>query len=90
MAHDYDRRDRPATGEETADESVEQSDPAASDFSGADDEESAAGSRPELGRVRLLEPRHALEIGRDGRVVASHYHEGRDMWEVLLETYDDE
>ncbi|WP_135852911.1 hypothetical protein [Halorussus salinus] len=93
MAHDYDRRDRPATGEETADEtadeSVAESDPAASDFAGTDDEESPAETRPELERARLLEPRHALEIGRDGRVVGSHYHEGRDTWEILLERYDE-
>ena len=54
--------------------------------SGGDD----ARPRPELRWVQVREPRHALDIGRNGRIVASHYHRGYDAWEVLLETYDGE
>ncbi|UPV74723.1 hypothetical protein M0R89_01310 [Halorussus limi] len=44
---------------------------------------------PELRWVQVREPRRALEIGRNGRIVASEYHEEYDAWEVLLETYDE-
>jgi len=89
MAHDYDRRDRPATGEERAEKRVGESDTAASDSAEFDATGSASETPPELRWAQLLEPRHALEIGQDGRAVASHYHEGRDTWNVLLETYDE-
>ncbi len=89
MAQGHDQRDRSGTGEETTEGNAAESGTAPAAAT-ADGEESVAETRPELGRARLLEPRHALEIGRNGRFVASHYHEGRDTWEVLLETYDDE
>lgn len=57
----------------------------------ASDREGAEGRpRPELRWVQLREPRAAVEIGRNGRILASHYHEGYDAWEVLLETYEGE
>ncbi|UPW00745.1 hypothetical protein M0R88_01260 [Halorussus gelatinilyticus] len=90
MAYGHDQRDRPATGEGTTEGSVAESDAAPSDSAASGDEESADGTPPELRWVQLREPRHALEIGRDGRIVASEYHESRDTWEVLLETYGDE
>lgn len=58
-------------------------------------EEQADGERttrpaPELRWVQLREPRHAVEIGRNGRILDSRFHEGYDAWEVLLETYEGE
>lgn len=57
---------------------------------GAGGEARGEEARPEpaLRRVLLRDPGNALEIGRNDRVVASHYREGADAWEVLLETYD--
>lgn len=46
--------------------------------------------KPELRWVQLREPRHAVEIGRNGRILDHRYHEGYDSWEVLLETYEGE
>ena len=46
--------------------------------------------RPELRWVQLREPLQAIELGRNGRVLATRYHEGYDSWEVLLETYEGE
>ncbi|WP_435175205.1 hypothetical protein [Halorussus sp. AFM4] len=74
------RRDRSPRGE-AADDTAER----------AEAEESGpARPRPELRWVQLREPRHAVELGRNGRVLASHYHAGYDAWEVLLETYEGE
>ena len=55
-------------------------------------EETAAETRPrpELRWVQLREPLQAVELGRNGRVMESYYHEGYDSWEVLLETYEGE
>lgn len=50
----------------------------------------ASRPRPELRWVELREPRDAVGIGTNGRIVASHYHEGYDSWQVLLETYEGE
>ena len=54
------------------------------------DERTAARPRSELRWVQLREPRHAAEIGQNGRVLDSCYHAGYDAWEVLLETYEGE
>ena len=48
------------------------------------------GTPSELRWIQLREPRHALEIGRNGRVLGSHFHERWDAWEVLLETDEGE
>lgn len=59
-----------------------------------DEREEGEGSpsRPqaELRWVQIREPLDAVEIGRNGRVLASKYHEQWDAWEVLLETYEGE
>ncbi|NEU56141.1 hypothetical protein [Halorussus sp. MSC15.2] len=56
------------------------------------DAEAAAETRPqaELRWVQIPNPREAVELGRNGRVVDSRFHAGYDSWEVLLETYEGE
>lgn len=46
--------------------------------------------RPELRWVQLRDAKRPQSLGRNGRVVASYFHEGYDAWEVLLVTYDGE
>lgn len=75
MAKGYDPRDRRATGEGERER---------------EREGEAIRPQPELRWAQLREPKHAVEIGRNGRVLASHYHEGYDAWEMLLETYEGE
>ncbi|MFC4552816.1 MULTISPECIES: hypothetical protein [Halorussus] len=53
-------------------------------------EEAESRPHPELRWVQLRAPREAIELGRNGRVLASHYHAGYDSWEILLETYEGE
>lgn len=53
-------------------------------------EQEPARPDPELRWVQLREPKQAVEIGRNGRVLDSRFHEGYDAWEVLLETYEGE
>lgn len=53
-------------------------------------EEPDSRPRPELRWVQIREPRHAVEIGRNGRIVATRFRRGYDRWEVLLETYEGE
>lgn len=53
-------------------------------------DEEVAHPQPELRWIELRQPRHAVEIGRNGRILASRYHPGYDSWEVLLETYEGE
>ena len=54
------------------------------------EEDAEARPQPELRWVQLQQPRHAIEIGRNGRILDSRYHSGYDSWEVLLETYEGE
>ncbi|MFC4448008.1 hypothetical protein [Halorussus aquaticus] len=56
------------------------------------DAEAAAETRPqaELRWVQIRNPREAVELGRNGRVIDSRFHVGYDSWEVLLETYEGE
>lgn len=75
MVHSPDSDDPAATGESRAE---------------AADEEAPVRPEPELRWTQLREPRQAVEIGANGRILASHYHEGYDAWEVLLETYEGE
>ncbi|WP_128476149.1 hypothetical protein [Halorussus pelagicus] len=56
---------------------------------GENTEKSGVRSRTELRRVQVRQPRHALEIGQNDRIVASHYYKTDDVWDVLLETYDE-
>ena len=49
-------------------------------------DEDAARPQPELRWVRLREPRQAVEVGANGRVLASRYHDDSDSWAILLET----
>jgi hypothetical protein len=83
MSEGHEPRDRPATrengGETEAETEVE---------TAAGDEAGESRPRAELRWVQLREPKHALEIGRNGRVLDSFYHDGDDSWEVLLETYE--
>lgn len=53
-------------------------------------EEPVAHPQPELRWVQLRHPKHAIEIGQNGRILDSRYHSGYDAWEVLLETYEGE
>jgi hypothetical protein len=89
MAERHDPRDRPAVREEGETDSgreADETDP------GKGTEDGNRDSRPQaqLRWVQLREPKHALEIGRNGRVHASHFHERDDSWEVLVETYEGE
>jgi hypothetical protein len=86
MGRSHDARDRSATHEETADETETGSEAEA----GSETGDPKARPQAELRWVQLREPRHAVELGRNGRVLASHFHKGYDSWEVLLETYDGE
>ena len=80
MARGHDPEDR----REQADEEQ------ASPDEKTESEEPATRPQPELRWVQLRKPRHAIEIGRNGRILASKYHERWDAWEVLLETYEGE
>lgn len=55
-------------------------------------EEAATEARPEpeLRWVQIRDPKRMDELGRNGRVVGSFFHEGYDAWEVLLVTYEGE
>ncbi|WP_135824324.1 hypothetical protein [Halorussus ruber] len=85
MAERHDPPDRPAARESETD-SERRADPERETEDGNDE------PRPQgqLRWVQLREPKHALELGRNGRVHASHFHERYDSWEVLLETYEGE
>jgi hypothetical protein len=93
MVGSHDARDRSAPREEQDDDRSEGS---SRGESGTASEISDRAADSELERqtrlrwVQLREPKHALEIGRNGRVLDSFYHEGYDAWEVLLETYEGE
>lgn len=52
--------------------------------------ETEARPRPELRWVQIRDPKRMDELGRNGRVVESFFHEGYDAWEVLLVTYEGE
>jgi len=80
--------DRGATGEEGPDEqrAVQQGQ---EENEGAEEGEQTH-PEPDVRWVQIREPRHAVEIGRNGRILASRFHEGYDAWEVLLETYEAE
>ncbi|MFC7079928.1 hypothetical protein [Halorussus caseinilyticus] len=54
------------------------------------DQHGATIPQSELRWVQLDAPRHAIEIGPNGRILDSRYHGGYDAWEVLLETYEGE
>ena len=45
---------------------------------------------PELRWIQIRDPKRMDELGRNGRVVGSFFHEGYDAWEVLLVTYEGE
>jgi hypothetical protein len=75
MSEGHEPRDRPATSGENAE---------------TEDGEEESRPRAELRWVQVREPRAALEIGRNGRVLDSFYREGYDGWEGLLETYEDD
>ena len=82
MARGHEPADRRTTREGERDaESVEAEE--------AGDEEEAR-PRPELRWVQIRRPRGTVEIGRNGRILASRYHPRYDAWEVLLETYEGE
>ncbi|NHN59501.1 MULTISPECIES: hypothetical protein [Halorussus] len=83
MTRGPDRSPR-ADGGDTADraDAVEEAEAA--------DERVATRPQPELRWMQLREPRHAAEVGPNGRVLDSRYHAGYDAWEVLLETYEGE
>jgi hypothetical protein len=79
MSKGHEPRDRPATRENSGETEVE---------TAAGDEAGESRPRAELRWVQFREPKRALEIGRNGRVLDSFYHDGDDSWEVLLETYE--
>ena len=54
------------------------------------DEDGATTPQSELRWVQLDAPRHAIEIGSNGRILDSRYHGRYDAWEVLLETDESE
>ncbi|WP_115863058.1 hypothetical protein [Halorussus litoreus] len=84
MVPSPDPGDRGATGEERPDEQR-----AARKAEQKEDEEKTR-PEPEVRWVQIREPRLAVEIGRNGRILASRFHEDYDAWEVLLETYEGE
>jgi hypothetical protein len=89
MAEHHDPRDRPAAREGSETDSERETDETAPE---KEPEDGNSESRPQarLRWVQLRGPKHALELGRNGRVHASHFHERYDSWEVLLETYEGE
>lgn len=56
----------------------------------SDREDETGRPRPELRWIQLRDPRDAAEIGRNGRILDRYYHEGYDVWELLVETYEGE
>ena len=76
MTRGHDPTDRPAQADEERE--------------GEGKGDSEARPQAELRWVQVREPRHAVEIGRNGRVLDSKYHPRWDAWEVLLETYEGE
>lgn len=86
MAHSPDSDDHGVTGEGRTDEAeateAEEEKP--------EEEEVQVRPEPEFRWVELRTPRQAVEIGQNGRILTSHYHERYDAWEVLLETYEGE
>lgn len=55
-----------------------------------EERETEARQRPNLRWVQIRDPKRVDELGRNGRVVGSFFHEGYDAWEVLLVTYEGE
>ena len=82
MARGHEPADRRTTREGDGDAE-------ATEVEEAEDEEQSH-PRPELRWVQIRRPRGTVEIGRNGRILASHYHSRYDAWEVLLETYEGE
>lgn len=91
MSEGHDPRDRPATreaGSETEAEAETEAEIEAEAEAGTGDRDEESRPQAELRWVQFREPKHAIEIGRNGRILDSFYHEGYDSWEVLLETYE--
>ncbi|WP_276301820.1 hypothetical protein [Halorussus lipolyticus] len=87
MAESHDHRDRRATREEDGEaDSEKETDPERE----TGDENEKSRPQAHLRWVQLRTPRHAVEIGQNGRVLDSYFHEGHDAWAVLLETYEGE
>lgn len=89
MAESHDHRDRRATREEGEADSETEADETDHE---RETEDGNGESRPQahLRWVQLREPRHAIELGANGRVLDSRFHDEYDVWEVLLETYEGE
>lgn len=81
MARGHDPGDRRPAREERRDGEEE---------SVSEREDEAEHPQGELRWVQLDAPRSVVEIGRNGRILESHFHERYDSWEVLLETYEGE
>jgi hypothetical protein len=88
MARGHDQPDRRTTRETDSDADSAGAGTAVADETTEDAEQSHP--RPELRWVQLRQPRATVEIGKNGRILASRYHPGYDAWEVLLETYEGE
>ncbi|WP_137285151.1 hypothetical protein [Halorussus salinisoli] len=79
-----------ASGHDAGDRRVRRERGSEGDEESVGEEGAETHPQPELRWVRLREPRHAIEMGPNGRILDHRYHEGYDAWEVLLETYEGE